>query len=117
MHLLDDAAVVRFPHEALERRERARGEHVEVRQLARGQGHDLECREVVGRVARAIDQRPAVWRDEAVRRRDRHAVTFAGTRPSSSSLATTYAADSSGSTPSVSTTISGLSGASYGSST
>ena len=47
----------------------------------------------------------------------RHAVTLAGTSPSSSSFAMTCAADSSGASPSVSTTISALSGASYGSST
>ena len=51
--------------------------------------HDLERAEIVGRVAGAVDQRPAVRSDEAVGRDGRHAVTFAATSPSSSSFATT----------------------------
>ena len=51
--------------------------------------HDLERVEILGRVAGAIDQRAAVRRDEAIRRDGRHAVTLAGTRPSSSSFAMT----------------------------
>ena len=117
VHLLDDALVVRLAHEALERRERARGDHVEVGELPRGERDDLERVEVGRRVAGAVDERPAVRRDQAIRRCDRHAVTLAGTSPSSSSFAMTCAADSSGERPSVSTTISALSGASYGSST
>ncbi len=64
-HLGDDPLVVGLAHEALERRERARGDHVEVAQLARRQRDDLERVEVVGPVARAVDERAAVRRDEA----------------------------------------------------
>ena len=117
VHLLDDALVVRLAHEALERRERARGDHVEVGELTRRERDDLERAEIVGRVGGAVDERTAVGSDQAIRRDRGHAVTLAGTNPSSSSFATTNAADSSGSRPSVSTTISGLAGASYGSST
>ena len=108
MHLLDDAVVVGLAHEALERRERAGREHVEIGELARRKGHDLERVEILGCVAGAIDERAAVRRDQTIRRLDRHAVTLAGTRPSCSSAAMTCAADSSGSRPSVSTTISAL---------
>ncbi len=117
VHLLDDPLVVGLAHEALERRERARRDHVQVGELTRGERDDLERADVLGRVAGAVDQRPTVRSDEAVGRDGRHAVTFAATSPSSSSFATTTAADSSGSRPSVSTTISALAGASYGSST
>ena len=117
VHLLDDPLVVGRPHEALERRERARGEHVQVGELPRRQHDDLERAEVVGRLAGAVDERAAVWRDQAVGRNGGHAFTCAGTRPSSSSFSMTRAADSSGESPSVSTTISAFAGASYGSST
>ena len=39
-----------------------------------------------GALARAVDERAAVRRDQAIGRDGRHAVTSAGTRPSSSSL-------------------------------
>ena len=64
------------------------------------------------RLAGPVDERAAVRPDQTVGRGDGHAVTFAGTSPSSSSFAMTNAADSSGSTPSVSTTISGDDGSS-----
>jgi hypothetical protein len=117
VHLGDDALVVGLAHEALERRERARRDHVEIGELAGGQRHDLERLEIGRCIAGAIDERAAMWSNEAVGRDRCHAVTLADTSPSSSSLETTCAADSSGSRPSVSTTISALAGASYGSST
>ena len=86
VHLLDDALVVGLAHEALERRERARGDHVEVGELPRGERDDLERVEIVGRVAGAVDERAAVRRDQTIGRDGRHAVTLAGTRPSSSSF-------------------------------
>ncbi len=89
MHLLDDAVVVGLAHEALERRERAGREHVEIGELARRERHDLERVEIVGCVAGAIDERAAVRRDQTIGRDGRHAVTLAGTRPSSSSSAMT----------------------------
>src|SRR6185437_15161883 len=111
--------VVVAAHEALERRQRTRGEHVEVGQLARGQLDRRQRGEVVGRRPGAVDELATVRLDQPFRRRGHgaHAVTCAGIRPSSSSFAITTSADSSGVLPSVSTTISGLSGASYGSST
>ncbi len=117
-HLLDHALVVLAAHEALERRESARGEHVQIGYLARGQGEDLERVEVVRPLARAIDERPAVRLDQRLCRDDRaHARTSAGTSRSSSSLDTIAWAASSGSSSSVSTTSSGACGSSYGSST
>ena len=77
----------------------------------------LSVGEVVRRVARPVDEHAAVGLDQMIRGDGAHAVTVAGTRPSSSSFAMTTCADSSGVLPSVSTTISGLSGSSYGSST
>jgi hypothetical protein len=41
-HVVEDPGVVRLPHEARERRQRSGGEHVEVGELAGGEGHDLE---------------------------------------------------------------------------
>ena len=76
VQLLDDAPVVRLAHEALERRERARGEHVQVGQLARAEANHVEARHVL-RLARAVDQRAAVGRDEVLRRDRAHAVTWA----------------------------------------
>ena len=72
--------------------------------------------EVVRRGAGAVDQLAAVRRDQVIRRDSAHAATAAGIRPSCSSFSMTTCADSSGVLPSVSTTISALSGASYGSS-
>ena len=71
----------------------------------------------VGPVARAVDERAAVRRDEVIDGDGRHDATAAGTSPSSSSFATTSCADSSGECASVSITSSGFAGASYGSST
>ena len=87
-HVVDDAAVVVLAHEALERRERARGDHVQVGQLARRERDDLERVDVVRPVARAVDEVAAVRPDQLVGDRDAHAATCARTRPSSSSLAT-----------------------------
>ena len=109
VHLVDDALVVRLAHEALERRERARGDHVQVGELPRGERDDLERVEVGRRVARAVDESAAVRRDQAVGRDGGHAVTLAGTRPSSSSLRDDLRSRLlRGSMPSVSTTISGV---------
>ena len=85
-HRLDDALVVRLAHEAGQRRERARGEHVQVGQLARGQRDDLERVEVVGALARARSTSDAAVRaDQLVGRDGAHARTSGPTRPSSSS--------------------------------
>ena len=111
-HGLDDAVVVLLAHEAGEGRERAGGEHVEVGQLAGGQRDDLERVDVAGALARPRYERAAVRRDELVRGDGAHARTSEPTRPSSSSFWTTIRALSSGDCASVSTTISGLSGAS-----
>src|SRR5262249_11987376 len=116
--LVDDALVVVLGHEALEPPERARGEHVQVGQLPRGQLELLELLGAVGPRARAIDELAAVRRNQLIHLlRDAHAATSAGTRPSCSSLATTCAAASSGSSSSVSITSSGSTGSSYGSET
>ena len=118
-HVLDDALVVVATHEALERRQSADGEHVQVGDLARGQSHGLERIHAVGPFAEPVDELSPMRLDQALGRYGNggHAATCAGIRPSSSSFAITTSADSSGVLPSVSTTISGLSGASYGSST
>ena len=118
-HLLDHALVVVRAHEALERRERTAGEHVEVGDLARRQGDRLEPLDAVGALAQPVDERASVRMDQpvGVRGNGVHAVTCDGTSPSSSSFAITTPADSSGVLPSVSTTISASSGSSYGSST
>ena len=108
MHVVDDALIVRAAHETLERRERTGREHVEVGELTGGQLDGLERVEIGRPLARAIDERAAVRRDQAIGRRNRHARTPAGMWPSSSSFAMTWAAASSGSVDSVSTTISGL---------
>src|SRR4029450_13682120 len=71
-------------------------------------------------LAEPVDERPPMGLDQAVGalgRRGGHAVTCAGTSPSSSSFAIKNSAGSSGVFPSVSTTTSGFSGGSYGSST
>ena len=81
VHLVDDALVVGLAHEALERRERARGEHVEVGELPRREHDDLERAEVVGRLAGAVDERAAVRRDQAVGRDGRHALTCGRNEP------------------------------------
>ncbi len=117
VHLLDDPLVVGSPHEPLERRERTRGEHVEVGELSRRERDLIERLEIVGALPRSVDEAAAVRRDQPLGRGNRHAVTPAGINPSSSSFSMTNAADCSGVSPSVSTTISGEAGASYGSST
>ena len=63
--------VVGLAHEALERRERAGGEHVEVGELARGQLDGLERGEVVGRGRRCGRRGAAVRLDQAGRWRRR----------------------------------------------
>ena len=67
-HLLDHALVVVLAHEALERRQRARGEHVQVGQLARGQRDRLQRVDAVRPVAGAVDERAAVRRDQMLGR-------------------------------------------------
>src|SRR5205807_6883990 len=115
---LDDAEVILAAHEALERRERAARDHVEVGDLAGRQRHDLVRLDAVGTLARPVDEPAAVRLDELLARRDRrHAATSSFTRPSSASLSTISRALSSGSCSSVLITSSGFSGASYGSST
>ena len=116
-HGLDDALVVLPAHEPSERGEGTGSEHVQIGQLARGERDDRERVEVVGTVARAWRERAAVGSDELVGGCRAHARTSEPIRPSSSSLWTTIRALSSGLCTSVSTTISGFSGASYGSST
>src|SRR5581483_10515194 len=119
-HRLDDALVVLAVQEALERRESACREHVQVGHLARGQRQTLERVDAVGALPGAVDELPAVGLDQPGGvGRDRHqaATSAAGTSPSTSSCSTTIRALSSGVCVSVSTTISGESGASYGSST
>src|SRR5207249_11345247 len=102
---------------AFERRQRARGDHVQVGELAGGQRHDLERVEVVRPLARAIDERAAVRRDQLRIGDDAHAVTPAGMSPRSSRCCRISCALSSGSCCSVSMRTSGLLGSSYGSST
>jgi hypothetical protein len=111
-HVLDDPLVIRRGHEALERRQRPRGEHVEVGQLARGQRDRLERLDVVRALARPVDQLAAVRLDELIGGDGAHAFTPAVTRPISSSFAMTACALSSGEAPSVSMTISAFSGSS-----
>ena len=82
---------------------------------------DFELLDVVRPVAGAVDELPAVWLDQTCPRawhRDlAHAATSARTSPSSSSLAKTICADSSGGCSSVSIRSSGSVGSSYGSET
>ena len=118
VHVLGHREVVLAIHEALERRERAAREHVEVGDLARRQRDHLERVDAVRPVARRSTRRPPcglIKRSAAVTRC--HAATSEPTRPSSSSFATMRRALSSGSCASVSITISASSGTSYGSST
>src|SRR5206468_6272644 len=109
-------------HEALERRQRSGGEHVQVGHLSRGEHDRLEPLQIVRPFAGAIDERPAVRLDQRLcdgllQSLFRHAGTSTGIRPSRSSSATTSAALSSGLCASVSSTISGSDGSSYGSET
>ena len=110
--LVDDALVVVPGHEALERRERARGEHVEVGELARGQLELLELLDPVGARAGAVDQLAAVGLDQRRGLGDAHAVTSAGDEAKLLELGDDDAALSSGSCCSVSTTSSGFDGSS-----
>ena len=69
----------------------------------------LERVDAVGPLARPVDERPAVRRDQSVLDGDgAHAATAAGTSPSSSSFATMSCALSSGACASVSITSSGV---------
>src|SRR5207244_2057087 len=109
--------VVGRAHEPLERGERPAGEHVEVGDLAGGERQPLQRLDALRPLARPVDELAAVRGDQVVGRHGAHALTAALTRPSRSSASTMIRAVSSGSSVSVSTTISGLSGSSYGSST
>ena len=125
VHVLDDALVVLAAHEALERRQRARREHVQIGHLPRRERDRLERVEIVRPRAGPIDQRSPVWLDQTCLsachcdcpRDFAHAGTSSSTRPSSASLPRISCALSSGVADSVSTRSSGLSGASYGSET
>ena len=116
-HRFQHGLVVLAAHEAFERRQRARGDHVQVGELTRRQRHDLERVEIVGPLARAIDEHAAVRRDQLGVGGDIHAVTPAGMRPRSSRCCRISCALSSGWCCSVSMRTSGLAGSSYGSST
>src|SRR5262245_8048614 len=115
VHVLHDALVVVTAHEALERRQRAGGEQVQVGHLTRREPEGLEPAEIVRTRSRTIDESAAVRLDQARLGGDRHAATSTGTSPSFSSSATTSAALSSGLCASVSRTSSGPAGSSYGS--
>ena len=116
VHVLDHALVVLAAHEALERRQRARGEHVQVGHFARGECQRLERLEVVRPFAGAVDERPTMGLDQtcpsAWHCDMAHAGTSSSTRPSSASLPRMRSALSSGVRLSVSTRSSGRSGAS-----
>ena len=129
VHLVDDPVVVGLAHEAGERRERARGDHVEVGRLLLGQpelrqalGVGLELRRLVAHDDPAHEL-AAVRGDHAHvlakgRGGLRHATASSSTggmMPSLSSSSSTNCAESSGLLLSVSTTTSAWSGASYGS--
>src|SRR5262245_17641563 len=117
VHVLDDALVVLAAHEPFERRERARGEHVQVGHLARRERDRLERLQVVRPLSGAVDERAAVRLDQAGLGGNTHAATSTGTSPSFSSSATTSSALCSAVSVSVSSTISGSVGSSYGSET
>jgi len=74
VHLLEHPLVVLLGHEPFERRERARGEHVQVGQLPRAEAHAVEAGDVL-RLARAVDEPPAVRRDQVFRRDRAHSVS------------------------------------------
>ena len=78
-HLLDHAVVVRLAHEALERRERARGDHVEVGDLLGAERHALERVQVGRALPGAVDEGAAMGGDEVA-----HARTSTGMSPRSS---------------------------------
>ena len=116
-HVGNDALVVLAAHEAFQRRQRARGEHVQIGHLARRECQPFKGINALGPIPRAVDERPAVRTDEMVDGDGAHGATAAFTSPSSSSFETTSCADSSGECASVSITSSGFAGSSYGSST
>src|SRR5207247_1317647 len=101
--------------EAVERRQRARRDHVQVGQLACRQRHGLEHVHTVGSLPGAVDELTAVRRDQVRLGRDAHAATAAAMRFRSSRKATIRRALSSGESLSESTWMSGSSGFSYGS--
>ena len=70
VHLLDDPLVVGSPHEPVERRERTRGEHVEVGEPSRRERDPIERLEIVGALAGPVDEHASVRRDEALGRGD-----------------------------------------------
>ena len=72
-HRVEHGLVVLVAHEALERRQRTAGDHVQVGELARGQRHDLERLDVVGPFTRPVDERAAVRRDQLGLGGDAHA--------------------------------------------
>ena len=92
VHVLDDALVVLAAHEALERRERARREHVQVGHLTRGQRRRLERSRSSGRspVRSTSDPPCGAIRLSGACHCDcpgvAHAGTSSWTRPSSASL-------------------------------
>src|SRR5207244_3629948 len=116
-HLLDDALVVLRAHEALERREGAGGEHVQIRQLARREDERLEVLDALGARSAPLEQLPAVRLDQLGADRRAHAVTSARISPRSSRTWRIRVALSAGSSCSDSMRTSGLCGGSYGSET
>ena len=120
-HVVHDPLVVLLAHEALERRERAGREHVQVGHFTRRERDRLERLEVGGPFAGPVDERPPMWLDQTCPGDCPHDMAHAGTssstRPSSASLPRISWALSSGVSVSVSTRSSGFSGTSYGSET
>src|SRR6266566_5170633 len=117
-HLFEHTLVVLPAHEALERRERAGSQHVEVGQLTRGERNLFQAVRVVGPRARAVDEISAVGRDQMRLRLDRHQTpTRTPVSPRAVRTSSTLAALSSGDWDSVSSTSSGADGSSYGSET
>jgi hypothetical protein len=75
VHVLDHALVVVPAHEAREGGEGARGEHVQVGELARGEAHRLEPLGAAGPLARALDELATVRPDELRLGREAHTRT------------------------------------------
>ena len=111
-HRLENRFVVLLAHEALERRQGARREHVEIGQLARRERERLQRVEIVRPFPAAIDELTAMGCDQTRVRTDDHAATRSGTRPSSSRTSTMRSALSAGSSCSDSMRSSGFAGAS-----
>ena len=80
-HVLDHALVVGRRHEARQRRERSRGEHVQVGQLARRERDGLERLDVARPLARALDELAAVRLDQLIGGHGAHAFTSGGQEP------------------------------------